>query len=87
MRNPKTKIKESQEERKEHRKRLHVMTRKFATVAASFVGRRSPVKLHTFRTPPAQSNPDGNFPPLVIMHGILGSESTYRSIQKRPDFG
>ncbi|CAN8069033.1 unnamed protein product [Agarophyton chilense] len=44
-----------------------------------------PVRLHAVTVPP-KSGPSPTAQPILVLHGVLASESTYRSLLNRPDF-
>lgn len=55
--------------------------------ALASVANRAAVKLHRMPTPPSKIHSTyDNLSPLIFIHGLLASESTYRTIQKRDDF-
>lgn len=60
---------------------------RFSSLASASSRQRAAVSLHWSFTPAVQgSTADSEAAPIVFLHGLLGSESTYRSMLRRQDF-
>lgn len=57
------------------------------STAVRAVRNSTSIPLFSTRTPPKVPDGGMSLPPLLMVHGVLASAATYRSIMKRPDFG
>lgn len=64
---------------------MNIMRQRFLSNVAAAIRNSNRITLHSTRTPAELSN--SNKPPILMVHGALASEATYRSLMKRTDFG
>lgn len=64
---------------------MSTITSRLLSNVAAAIRNNNRITLHSTRTSAQLVNSDK--PPILMVHGALASEATYRSLMKRTDFG